>query len=61
MSVMSELNATITLWLEQGHNPEHIADLLEVPLEWVQVIESQLVEAADAGEYDDIDDRYCYG
>jgi hypothetical protein len=42
MSKMSELDLTITEYLEEGDNVYRIASVLNVPLEQVQEIEARL-------------------
>lgn len=43
MSKMNEISLDITELLEQGRSPEHIAQKLSVPLDWVLGVELNLI------------------
>ena len=47
MSKMSELSIDIQAMLEEGHEPRAIAQILEIPVEWVY---EQLSQGSDNEE-----------
>ena len=41
---LDELNSLVIEWLEQGHLPEQISEVLGLPVDWVLAIESRLID-----------------
>ena len=64
MSAMSDIYTEIQIMLEQGHSPQAIAQVLEVPVSWVYEVYEQLAEdmpeppAPTEDELDDMADYY---
>lgn len=64
MSVMSDIYTEIQIMLEQGHSPQAIAQVLEVPVNWVYEVYEQLTEdmpepqTPTEDELDDMADYY---
>jgi hypothetical protein len=64
MSAMSDIYTEIQIMLEQGHSPQAIAQVLEVPVSWVYEVYEQLTEdmpeppAPTEDELDDMADYY---
>lgn len=63
MSVMSDIYTEIQIMLEQGHSPQAIAQVLEVPVSWIYEVYEQLTEdmpqVQDPTE-DELDDMADY-
>lgn len=63
MSAMSDIYTEIQIMLEQGHSPQAIAQVLEVPVSWVYEVYEQLTEdmpqVQDPTE-DELDDMADY-
>lgn len=63
MSAMSDIYTEIQIMLEQGHSPQAIAQVLEVPVSWIYEVYEQLTEdmpqVQDPTE-DELDDMADY-
>lgn len=51
MSKMSTIYLEIQEYLDQGHEPEIIAKIMEVPIDWVLVVEANMEMHSDTYEY----------